>query len=178
MRWLFRIAGGLALVAILVAVAGFFVPSTYRVERSLVIAAPAQRLYPLVATPRRWPEWSMWNRRDPAMAMTFFGPESGAGAGWSWVSRTEGAGRMTFLTADPTRGFTYELYFPDFDSTSTGDIRFEPEGAGTRVTWTNVGSVGRNPLMHYMALAMDRMVGPDFEAGLANLKAIAERPAP
>lgn len=176
MRWLLRIAGGLVLVAILVVVAGFFVPSTYRVERSLVIAAPPERLYPLVATPRRWPEWSMWNRRDPAMAMTFFGPESGAGAGWSWVSRTEGKGRMTFLTADPARGFTYELYFPDYESTSSGEIRFEPQPGGTRVTWTNVGSVGRNPLMHYMALAMDRMVGPDFDAGLANLKAMAERP--
>jgi uncharacterized protein YndB with AHSA1/START domain len=176
MRSLLRVVGGLVLVAVLVVVAGFFVPSTYRVERSLVIAAPPERLYPLVAAPRRWPEWSMWNRRDPAMAMSFFGPESGAGAGWSWVSRTEGKGRMTFLTADPARGFTYELYFPDYQSTSTGDIRFERQGAGTRVTWTNVGSVGANPLMHYMALAMDRMVGPDFEAGLANLKAIAERP--
>jgi hypothetical protein len=174
MRWLIRIAGGLVLVALALVLAGFALPSTYRVERSLVIAAPPGRIYPLVAAPKRWQEWSMWNRRDPAMAMTFFGPESGAGAGWSWISKTEGQGRMTFLTADPVKGFTYELYFPDFGSTSTGDIRFEPEGDGTRVTWTNAGSVGRNPLMHYMAIAMDRMVGPDFEAGLANLKAIAE----
>jgi len=177
MRWLLRAVGGLVLLAVLVVVAGFFVPSTYRVERSLVIAAPAARLYPLVATPRRWVEWSMWNRRDPAMALSFSGPESGAGASWSWVSRTEGRGRMTFVTADPDKGLAYELYFPDYDSTSTGQIRFEPQpGGGTRVTWTNAGSVGRNPLMHYMALAMDRMVGPDFAAGLANLKAIAERP--
>jgi uncharacterized protein YndB with AHSA1/START domain len=176
MRALLRIAIGLALVAVLVVVAGFFVPSTYRVERSLVIAAPPARLYPLVAAPRRWPEWAMWNRRDPAMALTFFGAESGAGAGWSWVSRTEGKGRMTITAADPLHGLAYELYFPDFDSTSHGEIRFEPQpGGGTRVTWTNEGGVGRNPLMHYMALAMDRMVGPDFEAGLANLKAIAER---
>src|SRR4051812_8468541 len=126
--------------------------------------------------PTGWGEWSMWNRRDPSMAMTFFGPESGAGAGWSWDSKTEGKGRMTFLTADPARGFTYELYFPDFDSTSTGEIRFEPQGNATRLTWTNAGNVGRNPLMHYLAPLMDHMVGPDFEAGLANLKVMAERP--
>ena len=175
MRWLLRIAGGLVLVALLVVVAGFFVPSSFRVERSLVISAPPERLYALVGTPRRWPEWSIWNRRDPAMAMTFFGPEAGAGAGWSWQSRTEGRGRMTFLTADPEKGFTYELFFPDYDSTSTGEIRFERQTVGTRVTWTNVGDVGRNPLLHYMALVMDRMVGPEFDAGLANLKVLAEK---
>ncbi len=176
MRWLLRIAGGLVLVVFLVAAGGFFVPSLYHVERSLLIAAPPQRIYPFVATPRRWQEWSMWNRRDPAMAMTFFGPSEGVGAGWSWNSKTEGQGRMTFVTADPLRGFTYTLYFPDVEATSTGEIRMTPEGAGTRVTWTNTGDLGKNPLMHYMALAMDRMVGPDFDAGLANLKTLAERP--
>jgi len=175
MRWLLRIAGGLVLIVGLVAIAGFFIPSTYRVERSLLIAAPPQRVYTLVAPPRRWPEWAIWNRRDPAMTVGFFGPEMGAGAGWSWVSRTEGKGRMTFVTADPEKGFTYELYFPDYGSTSTGEIRFERQAGGTRVTWTNEGNVGRNPLMHYMALVMDHMVGPDFEAGLANLKMLAER---
>ena len=175
MRWLIRIAGALVALVVLAALAGFLIPDTYRVERSAVINAPAERIYPLVAAPKRWQEWSMWNRRDPAMAMTFFGPDSGAGAGWQWDSKTEGRGRMTFLTADPVKGFTYELYFPDYDSTSAGDIRFEAQGAATKVTWTNAGSVGRNPLMHYMAHFMDRMVGPDFEAGLANLKALAER---
>ena len=70
----------------------------------------------------------------------------------------------------------FELYFPDFDSTSTGTIAFTPEGAGTRVTWSMVGDMGRNPVYHWFALNADRMVGPDFEAGLANLKALAEKP--
>jgi hypothetical protein len=175
MRWLIRIAGGLVLVALALVLAGFLVPAGYQVERSVVIAAPPERIYPLVAAPKRWQEWSIWNRRDPSMTMTFFGPASGAGAGWTWDSKSEGKGRLTFLTADPVKGFTYELFFPDFNSTSTGDIRFEPRGDSTRVIWTNTGNVGRNPLMHYMALFMDRMVGPDFDAGLANLKAIAER---
>jgi uncharacterized protein YndB with AHSA1/START domain len=175
MRWLIRILGGLAVAAALLVVVGFLLPGTYRIERSVVIAAPPERIYALVATPRRWQEWSVWNRRDPAMAMTFFGPESGAGAGWTWDSKTEGKGRMTFVTADPAKGFTYELFFPDVESTSTGDIRFEPQGDATRVTWSNAGSFGRNPLLHYMALCMDRLVGPDFEAGLANLKLLAEK---
>jgi uncharacterized protein YndB with AHSA1/START domain len=176
MRWLVRIGGGVVLALVLLVLAGFFLSPEWRVERSALIAAPPERIYPLVAAPRRWQEWSIWNRRDPAMAMTFFGPESGAGAGWSWASKSEGNGRMTFLTADPRQGFTYELYFPDDDMTSRGVIRFEPEGPATRVTWTNEGRVGRNPLLRYLARAMDRMVGPDFAAGLANLKTLAERP--
>ncbi len=155
---------------------GFLVPADYQVERSVVIAAPPDHVYPLIATPRRWKEWSMWNRRDPAMAMSYFGPEAGAGAGWSWNSSSEGKGRMTLQAADPARGLSYDLYFPDFEMTSTGEMRFDVQADGTKVTWTNAGRFGNNPLMHYMAAMMNRMVGPDFEAGLANLKAIAERP--
>jgi hypothetical protein len=59
---------------------------------------------------------------------------------------------------------------------SKGAITLEPAGGGTRVTWTNTGDTGGNPLKHYLAASMDRMVGPDFEQGLANLKALAEKP--
>ena len=175
MRWFIRIASGLVLLVLVVVLAGFAVPAGYKVQRSIVIAAPAQRIYPLIATPRRWKEWSMWNRRDPAMAMTFFGPDVGVGAGWSWNSKSEGQGRMRLVTADPTHGLDYELFFPAYNMTSTGQIILEPQdNGGTKVTWTNVGHMGWNPLTHYMAAMMNRMVGPDFEAGLANLKTIAE----
>jgi hypothetical protein len=175
MRWFIRIASGLVLAVIVLVLAGFLVPAGYTVQRSIVIAAPVERIYPLIATPKRWREWSMWNRRDPAMSMTWFGPDAGAGAGWTWDSRSEGKGKMTLLTGDPAHGMTYELFFPDYDISSTGELRLDALADGsTQVTWNNIGHVGWNPLMHYMALAMDRMVGPDFEAGLANLKAIAE----
>jgi uncharacterized protein YndB with AHSA1/START domain len=150
-------------------------PSGYKVERSLVVEAPPDRIFPLVAAPRRWMQWSIWTRRDPGMAIEYFGPESGAGAGWRWDSKTEGRGEMTLVEADPAHGLRYKLYFPDFDTTSTGAIVLAPEGTGTRVTWNNLGDMGRNPLKHYMAAAMDRLVGPDFEAGLRNLKTLAEK---
>ena len=176
MRWLKIILGGAVLAILAVVAIGYALPSKYTVERSLVIAAPPARIYPLVADPRRWMQWSIWTRRDPAMHITYFGPESGTGAGWRWDSRTEGRGEMTFLSADPEHGFTYKLYFPDYESTSTGDITLAAVDGGTRVTWSNRGDVGANPLQHYMAAAMDRLVGPDFEAGLVNLKQLAEKP--
>jgi hypothetical protein len=175
MRWLKIVLGAVVLLAAVVIGIGFVLPAEYKVERTIVIEAPPERIYPLVATPRRWTHWSIWTRRDPAMAIAYFGPESGTGAGWRWTSKTEGSGEMTLVEADPSFGMRYRLFFPDFDAVSTGDFLLQPDGAGTRITWTNVGNVGRNPLKHYLAATMDRLVGPDFDAGLLNLKAIVER---
>ena len=140
-----------------------------------LVAAPAERIYPLVSEPRRWKDWSVWNQRDPAMSITYSGPATGAGAVWEWKSKSQGDGRMTFTAAEPGRRAAFELFFPDFGTTSTGELLLAPEGSGTRVTWTMNGDMGRNPLMRWMALMMDGMVGKDFDAGLANLKALAEK---
>ena len=176
MRRLRIVLGIVVLLALALVGVGFALPSAYTVERSLVIAAPPDRIYPFVAAPKRWTQWSIWTRRDPAMAIEYFGPESGAGAGWRWTSKTEGRGEMKLVEADPEHGLRYTLYFPDYDSMSSGAIAFVPEGTGTRVTWTNAGDLGHNPFRHYLAAAMGRLVGPDFDAGLHNLKTLAEKP--
>jgi hypothetical protein len=176
MRWIKITLGTILLVVVAIVAVGYALPAQYVVERSIVINAPASRIYPLVSAPRMWAQWSIWTHRDPAMKIVYFGPDSGTGAGWRWDSHTEGRGEMTLTQADPTSGFTYKLYFPDYESTSTGEFRMTPEGSATRVTWNNRGDVGSNPLHHYMAAFMDRLVGPDFEAGLHNLKALAEKP--
>lgn len=120
-------------------------------------------------------EWSVWNRRESAMGITYSGPESRGGDRWEWKSPTEGDGRMTFTAAEPGKRANYELFFPEFGTTSTGELTLVPEGNDTRVTWSMQGTMGGNPLMRWMALAMGRMVGPDFEGGLANLKQLAQK---
>lgn len=172
LKW--AIGGLLALVALL-AVGGMFLPGTFKVTRSTVVAAPADRIYPLIAEPRRWKDWSVWNRRDPGMVITYSGPESGVGAVWEWKSKSEGDGRMTFTAGEPGKRAAFDLFFPDFGTTSKGELLLTPEGSGTRVTWTMNGDMGKNPLFHWMALMMDGMVGKDFDAGLANLKTLAEK---
>lgn len=154
---------------------GLLISPQFSVARSATIAAPPEAVYGLIADPRRWKEWSVWNRRDPQMAMTYSGAASGAGAVWSWKSASEGDGRMSFTAAEPGRRVSYELFFPDFGTTSTGALTLVPENGGTRITWTLAGNLGGNPMMRWFALAMDGMVGKDFDAGLANLKALAER---
>jgi uncharacterized protein YndB with AHSA1/START domain len=166
--------GLVGLVAVLLAI-GFVLPSTYRVERSMEIAAPAEKLFPYFADTHEWKKWAVWNQRDPNMKIEYSGPQSGTGAKWSWQSKSEGNGQMELTRADAPGLVEYKLYFPDFNSTSSGKITLVPSGAGTKVSWSNEGDMGGNPLMHYMALMMEKMVGPDFESGLKNLKTIAEK---
>jgi uncharacterized protein YndB with AHSA1/START domain len=172
-QWVLVAIGVLALVIVGV---GLALPSKFAVQRSIEINAPADKIYDLVVEPRQWKNWSEWNKRDPAMKITYSGPPFGLGARWSWQSKTEGTGMMEFTRVEPNRRVEYQLFFADYKMTSTGALALEPAGKATRVTWTNTGDVGPNPLKHYLALMMDRLVGPDFEAGLANLKALAEKP--
>jgi uncharacterized protein YndB with AHSA1/START domain len=172
-QWTLAVLG--AVVLLLVAV-GFFIPSAFKVERSAVINASPNKIYDLVVEPRKWAMWSVWNKRDPNMKITYKGPPFGMGSKWEWVSKTEGTGSMEFTRVEPDRAVEYSLLFPEYNMRSTGAIRLEPEGSATKVTWSNMGDVGGNPLKHYLTLTMDRMIGPDFAAGLANLKALAEKP--
>lgn len=172
-QWSLATLGGLVLLLLVV---GLFLPSAFSVQRSAVINATPNKVYNLVVEPKKWMQWSVWAKRDPDMKVTYSGPPFGMGARWSWVSKSEGTGSMEFTRVEPDRAVEYALYFPDFGMRSSGALRLEPSGDATKITWTNSGDVGGNPLKHYLAAMMDRMVGPDFEAGLANLKALAEKP--
>jgi uncharacterized protein YndB with AHSA1/START domain len=173
LKWLLIVV--LALLAVLV-IGGYLLSPKFTVSRSVRIEAPADKVYALVASPRAWTQWSVWTRRDPKMQIEYSGPASGTGATWSWRSQSEGNGRMTFTATEPARRVAYDLFFADFNTKSSGDFDFVPDGAGTRVTWRMDGDMGDNPLFRWMALGADRMVGKDFETGLANLKALAEKP--
>jgi len=171
-KWLLMLVLGLAAVLV---VGGLLMSPKFTVTRSTVVQAPAERVYALVAAPRQWKQWSVWTERDPAMQITYSGPDSGAGATWEWKSQSEGDGRMRFTAAEPHQRIVYELFFPDFGTTSTGSFSLVPDGGTTRVTWTMDGDFGNNPLFRWFKFSADKMVGKDFEAGLAKLKALAER---
>jgi uncharacterized protein YndB with AHSA1/START domain len=173
LKWLAIVVVLLAAVLLL---GGLLLSPKFKVTRSVLINAPVDKVYALVADPRGWKQWAVWNQRDPAMQIDYSGPDSGAGAKWTWRSKSEGNGSMTFTQAVPGTRVVYDLYFPDFGTTSSGELNFAIDGATTRVTWTMDGDMGRNPLFHWMALGADRMIGKDFEAGLAGLKAVAEKP--
>ena len=172
-QWTLAIVGALALGIVAV---GFFLPSTFDVSRSIVISAPPDAVYDLIADPRNWKKWSAWNQRDPNMDVNYAGPAFGQGARFSWKSKSEGNGNMTFTRVEPDRRVEFSLALPDFGLKSVGAFAIEKTPAGTRVIWNNSGDVGTHPLKHYFAFAMDRLVGPEFEQGLSNLNALAEKP--
>ncbi len=175
MKWFKRILIGVIGLVLLFAAVGLALPSKFRVERSVTIAAPAEKVYGLIAAPREWKRWSVWNQRDPNMQLQYAGPDSGAGASWSWRSASEGNGEMEFTEAVPGQQLAYRLSFPDFGMQSKGLLRIEPQASGVRVSWSNEGEMSANPVNRWFGLFMDRLVGPDFEAGLANLKRLAEQ---
>jgi uncharacterized protein YndB with AHSA1/START domain len=174
MKWLVRTIGGLVALAVLLLAIGLLLPRHFRVERAANINAPAEKVYALLADPREWKRWTVWNQRDPAMKIDYSGPASGAGARWAWQSKTEGNGAMEFTEVLPNQRIGYTLSFPDFGMQSAGVVAIAPASAGVRVSWTNEGELGVNPVNRWFGLFMDRMVGKDFDAGLANLKRIAE----
>lgn len=174
LKWL--LAGFFGLAAVIVVV-GFFLPSRYTVTRSTSIKASPEQVYALVADPRAWKQWSAWNKRDPQMQITYSGPETGVGAAWAWKSESQGDGEMKFTGAEPGRLISYELYFPEFESRSTGEFQLKADGELTQVQWRMDGDMGGNPVNRWFGLLMDGMIGGDFEEGLRNLKSMAEKPS-
>lgn len=171
-KWI--LVGVGALVAVFLVGAALITP-TYRVERATTINAPPAKVYALVADPRAWTRWTVWNRREPDMKIAFSGPPSGQGAKWEWEGK-DGKGSMEFTAAQADRSITYRLGFVDMNMFSIGALTLTPQDDATRISWTNEGDMGRNPMMRWFARFMDGMMGPDFEGGLANLKALAEKP--
>ncbi len=169
MRFVFRLLKWLLAVVVLAIVGAFFLPAVQQVERSQVVAAPAERIWPLIADPRQWQRWSPWAARDPRMRLEYGGPASGAGAWWAWKSDSEGSGRMQFETANAPVELTYRLEFPDMGSTAKGAFRIVPADGGSRVTWSFHTDAGLNPVLRWFGLLLDRMVGADFEQGLTGL---------
>jgi hypothetical protein len=151
-------------------------PGTFSVRRSAVIHAPPEAIYPHIADYRAWAAWSPWEKLDPGMKRTFSGAASGPGAVYAWEGNGKvGRGRMAITGATPPRRLTLKLDFlKPFEAHNTGYFTLEPRGDRTEVTWGMDGPALFITRLMGVFVDMDRMVGKDFEAGLASLKAIAE----
>ncbi len=175
MKLLKRIVLVLIGLVALLAVAGLFLPSRYRVERSVTVRATPNAVYPQISNFRNWLEWTAWNQtKYPDMRVKFDGPESGVGSGYTWEGKSTGQGAIKLTRAEPDKGISYDLDFEHGKYKSSGAIILEAGGESTKVTWSNEGDLGSNPINRYFGLMMDRMMGPDFEEGLNNLKRAVE----
>lgn len=167
MIWrLLRVLLGLIVVLCLVS---FLLPAEQRVERALVIEEPAERIWALIENPPAWNLWSPWYARDPEMKITYEGAPRGQGARWRWESDEMGSGNMQIVRADEPRELNYAVAFDGMGS-ARGRFVLEPADGGTRVVWSFVSDAGYNPIARWFGLMLDNWVGPDLQAGLANMQ--------
>ena len=151
--------------------------STYTVTREATIAAPPERIYPELVDFRRWRAWSPWEDLDPELQRTYSGPEAGVGSHYAWSgNRKAGKGSMEITRAEEPSAVHIDLTFEKpFKARNRTSFALVPAGEGaSRVTWTMTGQKTLMTKLMGIFKSMDSLVGPDFEKGLARLKATAE----
>ncbi|HVU16098.1 MAG TPA: SRPBCC family protein [Candidatus Didemnitutus sp.] len=172
-----KIIVGIIVVLGLFAIVVAFQPNQFAVTRSAVIATPPSTVYGMVNDFHTWDSWSPWAKLDPNMKTTFAGPAAGNGAEYHWVGDSKvGEGNMKILDSRPAQAVHIQLDFiKPFASSCDCNFTFAPQAGGTLVTWTMSGPMNFVSKAMCMFVSMDKMVGGDFERGLANIKAIAEK---
>jgi uncharacterized protein YndB with AHSA1/START domain len=170
---------GIVVVVLIAGVLIFaaFKPDTFRVQREASIKAPPEKVFALVNDFNRWGAWSPWERKDPAMKRTFGAATSGKGATYAWEGNKDvGQGRMEIADSVPPSKVVLNLDFvKPFEAHNLVVFTLEPKGDATNVTWAMQGDTPYFAKIIHVFINMDKMVGKDFEAGLANLKAAAEQ---
>jgi uncharacterized protein YndB with AHSA1/START domain len=154
-------------------------PSHYSVQRSTTIAAPVDVVFEQVNDFHKFAAWNPWSELDPKMKETFEGPSAGVGATHSWSGNDQvGEGRHTIVESKPGELIRIKLEFvKPFAGVSMVNFTFKNNGANTDITWQMEGENNFVCKAFCLFMNMDKMVGGDFERGLAKLKTVAEAAA-
>ena len=152
-------------------------PDTFRVQRSTSIKAPPEKIFALINDLHSFNTWNPYEKKDPAMKRTYSGAASGKGAIYEWDGNKDiGQGRMEITDTSLPSKVTFQLDFiKPFEAHNIAEFKLEPAGDATNVTWAMHGP---SPYVHKLMgvfFNMDKMIGKDFEDGLANLKNVAEK---
>ncbi len=154
-------------------------PDAFRVQRSTTIAALPAAVFPYMNDFHRWPEWSPWEKLDPTMQRTHSGAPAGVGARYAWSgNKKAGEGSMTITDSRANERVLIDLDFlKPFKSSNVTEFALSPAASGTQVSWTMTGKQNTALKAFSLVTSMDKIVGGDFERGLANLKSLAEADA-
>ena len=147
----------------------------FRISRSTTIAAPPERILPLITTLREWQKWSPWEGLDPNLERKYAGPESGTGATSAWRGNSKaGQGRMEIVDVGADRVGIDLVFAAPMKAHNRVDFELTPAPAGTQVDWVMTGP--QNLVMRLISTfySMEKMIGPDLEKGLRQLKQAAE----
>jgi uncharacterized protein YndB with AHSA1/START domain len=174
----------IAIIAIILAIAIAIVlllaltkPNTFAVQRAISIKAPAEKIFALINDFHQWGTWSPYENKDPAMKRTYSGANSGKGAVYAWDgNKNVGSGRMEILdTSVPSKIVITLDFFKPFEGHNTAEFTMLPQGDATNLTWVMHGPAPFMSRLMQVFMNIDKMIGKDFEVGLANLKKITEK---
>jgi uncharacterized protein YndB with AHSA1/START domain len=174
----------IAIVAVVLAIAVAVVlilaatkPDTFSVRRAATVKASPERIFSLINDFHQWGSWSPWEHKDPAMKRTYSGADSGKGAVYAWDgNKNVGSGRMEILEASLPSKIVIKLdFFAPFEAHNTAEFTMLPQGDATNLTWVMHGPLVFMAKVMHVFIDMDKMIGKDFEAGLANLKKLTEK---
>ena len=170
MRPMTRLVLGVVALAGIFAAVALGLPPHVTVARSVVINAPESAIFPYLNNLHQFGNWSPWTARDPQLAVSYGGPESGQGARVTWTSKKPsiGSGSMEINETQPNRHIDLAVNFNGLEGTSSYDI--VPSGSGSKVTWTFGYDSGTNPLRRWKALMLDGFVGAEYRTGLDRLR--------
>jgi hypothetical protein len=166
----------LAVIVIIFVVVVVMQPSEFRVARSTTISASPSAVFAQVNDFHKWGAWNPWGKIDPAMKQAYEGAPAGSGAIYTWAGNNEvGEGRMTITESRPNDLIRVKLeFFKPFAANSLAEFNFNPEGNQTVVTWSMTGQNNFMAKAIHLFMNMDKMIGGQFEKGLAEMKSVAE----
>ncbi len=174
----------IALIVIVVVIAAVLAvaatrPDQFRIERSATIHAAPERIFSYINDFHRWQAWSPYEKKDPDMQRSYEGPSSGRGAAYGWNgNKNIGSGRMEISESTPSSLVRIQLeFFTPFKASNVAEFVLEPQGTATRITWSMQGRSAYMSKLMGLVVNFDRMIGKDFEEGLANLRTLSEQPA-
>lgn len=173
---LIKIVITLAVIVIVFVIVVAMQPSEFRIVRNTTISAPAPAVFAQVNDFHHWEAWSPWAKLDPSAKATFEGPSTGIGAIFRWAGNKEvGEGSMTITESRPSDLVRIKLEFlKPFAATNTAEFTFKPEGSQTVVTWNMFGTNNFLAKAVCLFMNMEKMVGGQFEKGLAQMKSVVE----
>ena len=149
--------------------------SHFEISRSVMVQADPARIHGLVDDFHQWTAWSPWEDLDPAMRRTYSGPDAGVGARYEWSgNRKAGRGSMEIASSSPGSIGIRLAFLKPFKATNDVEFTLVPAGTATEVTWGMKGEQTGLAGVFARFVPMDKLVGKDFEKGLARLKAVAE----
>jgi Polyketide cyclase / dehydrase and lipid transport len=166
----------LAIVIAIVLILAATKPNTFSVRRATSVRASPEKIFPLINDFHQWGTWSPYETRDPAMKRSYSGPASGKGAVYGWDgNKNIGSGRMEILDTSAPAKIVIKLdFFKPFEGHNTAEFTMLPQGDATNVTWVMHGPASFMSKLMQVFMNLDRMIGNDFEVGLANLKRLTE----